>query len=164
MALRNIVYEGSETLRKISKPVKIFDEVLWTLLDDMYETMKKYNGAGLAAPQVGVLKRAVVIEINGLKLELINPVILDKKGTRCEAEGCLSVKGVQGYVTRPKTLTVKANDRYGDEYIITGNDYLAQCLSHELDHLDGILFIDKMERPVQRKKKAKEQKVSALEV
>ncbi len=166
MALRNVLQDGNETLRKISKPVKIFDEILWQLLDDMYETMRKNNGVGLAAPQVGVLKRAIVLEINGLKLELINPVITEQKGSVCEIEGCLSVKGINGYVVRPKTVTVKAQDRYGCEYVITGSNYLAQCICHEIDHLDGILFIDKMEReyaPHHKNTKKETRRITALE-
>ena len=163
MALRKVIVEGNETLRKISKPVKVFDETLWQLLDDMYETMAFNYGVGIAAPQVGVLKRAVIVEINNLKLELINPEIISKKGTRREVEGCLSVKGVQGYVTRPQTVTVKAQDRYGNPYTLTGSDYLAQCICHELDHLDGILFIDVMDEVYSPKtKKEKQNKVKAL--
>lgn len=162
MALRNIVYQGSETLKKISKPVKLFDENLWRLLDDMYETMTFNYGVGLAGPQVGVLKRVVVIEINGLKLEMINPEIISSKGSRREVEGCLSVKGVQGYVTRPQTVTVKAQDRYGNFYTLTGSDYLAQCICHEIDHLNGVLFTDVMDEVYSGKKKSKKDKVKVL--
>ena len=153
MAIRNIVYSDSEFIRKQSKKVVNFNESLWELLDDMKETMHKANGCGLAAVQVGVLKQAIIVEVNNLFLELINPEILEEIGEQCEVEGCLSVKNISGYVKRPKQLTVKACDRYGNEFVITGTGYLACALSHEIDHTKGILFIDKMEREYKPKKK-----------
>ncbi len=153
MAIRNIVYSDNEFIRKQSKKVVNFNESLWELLDDMKETMHKANGCGLAAVQVGVLKQAIIVEVNNLFLELINPEILEEIGEQCEVEGCLSVKNVSGYVKRPKQLTVKACDRYGNEFVITGTGYLACALSHEIDHTKGILFIDKMEREYKPKKK-----------
>ncbi len=153
MAIRNIVYSDNEFIRKQSKKVVNFNESLWELLDDMKETMHKANGCGLAAVQVGVLKQVVIIEVNNLFLELINPEILEEIGEQCEVEGCLSVKNISGYVKRPKQLTVKACDRYGNEFVITGTGYLACALSHEIDHTKGILFIDKMEREYKPKKK-----------
>lgn len=146
MAIRNIVYEGDETLRKKSKTVKNFDEKLWELLDDMKVTMYKNHGMGLAAPQVGVLKRVVVVDVNNMFVELINPEILEVEGEDIDEEGCLSVPKVREYVKRPYKLTVKATDRYGYDFTITGEKYFARCISHELDHLDGILFIDKVEK------------------
>lgn len=148
MATRNIVYNdtNNEFLRKKCKPVKEFNESLWTLLDDMHDTMHAKYGVGLAAPQVGVLKNVVVVEVNNLYLELVNPEVLEEIGSQESVEGCLSVKNCQGYVNRPAQITVKASDRYGDEFVITGTGYLACALSHETDHLKGILFIDKMTR------------------
>lgn len=140
--MRNIVKVGDETLRKISKPVKNFDEGLWTLLDDMKETMRKNNGMGLAAPQVGVLKRVIVVEVNGNYFELINPEIVASSGKDYDEEACLSVTGVQEKVWRPMKVTVKAQDRYGYDVKISGEKYLARCFCHEIDHLNGILFID----------------------
>ena len=153
MAIRNIVYSDNEFIRKQSKKVVNFNESLWDLLDDMKETMHKANGCGLAAVQVGVLKQAIIVEVNNLFLELINPEILEEIGEQCEVEGCLSVKNISGYVKRPKQITVKACDRYGNEFVITGTGYLACALSHEIDHTKGILFIDKMEREYKPKKK-----------
>jgi len=143
MAIRNVVQIGDEILRKKSKAVKEFDDKLWQLLDDMRETMIKYDGIGLAAVQVGVLRRVVVLDVNNMKLELINPEIIDTYGEQCEMEGCLSVKGQSAYVKRPKEVTVKASDRYGNEFVITGVDLLARAFAHEIDHLDGVVFIDK---------------------
>lgn len=128
MAIRNIIQVGNEILRKKSKEVKEYDEKLWELLDDMRETMVKNDGCGLAGVQVGVLRRVVVLDVNHMKFELINPVIIDAIGEQIEKEGCLSVKGESGYVKRPTEVTVKANDRYGNEFIITGVDLLARAL------------------------------------
>ena len=144
MAIRNIITSENEILRKVSKPIKVFDENLATLLDDMYETMIKANGCGIAAVQVGVLKRIAIVEANGLKLELINPVIVKSAGKQIGPEGCLSVKDQNGDVERPYTVTVKAYDRFGNEMELTFNDFVAKAICHELDHLDGILFIDKV--------------------
>ena len=153
MALRNIVYSDNQQIRKTSKPVTEFNERLWQLLDDMHETMIKHDGVGLAAPQVGVLKRAVVIEVNTMYLELVNPEIIGSDGSQYGLEGCLSVKGVSGYCTRPKNVTVKAMDRFGKPFMIAGTDLLAVCLCHEIDHLDGKLFIDIMEEEFKPKNK-----------
>lgn len=150
MAIRNVITNEfeNETLRKKSKKVQKFDESLWELLDDMKETMRKNNGVGIAAVQVGVLKRAVIVEPNNMFLELINPEIISKSGEDTDVEGCLSVSKKQGLVKRPMTVTVKAQDRYGYDFTITGEKYLARVLCHELDHLDGILFVDKMIKEV----------------
>ena len=153
MAIRNVVQNGDEILRKKSKPVREFDEKLWELLDDMRETMVKNDGVGLAAVQVGVLRKAIVLDVNNMKLELINPEIIDTFGEQIEKEGCLSCKGEWGYVKRPKEVTVKAQDRYGNEFIITGVDLLAKAFCHEIDHLSGILFIDKVIKDYKEKKK-----------
>ena len=153
MAIRNVVQVGDEILRKKSKPVKEFDEKLWELLDDMRETMNKNDGVGLAAVQVGVLRRVVVLDINKMKLELINPEIIDSFGEQIDQEGCLSCKGQWGYVKRPQEVTVKAQDRYGNEYVITGVDLLAKALCHEIDHLEGVLFVDKIIKDYKDKKK-----------
>ena len=144
MAIRNVVQIGDEILRKKSKPVREFDEKLWELLDDMRETMVKNDGCGLAAVQVGILKRVVVLDVNHMKMELVNPEIVDSFGEQIEREGCLSCKGQNGYVKRPKEITVRAQDRYGNEFILTGVDLLARAVNHEIDHLDGILFVDKV--------------------
>lgn len=146
MAIRNVITNEfeDETLRKKSKKVQKFDENLWELLDDMKETMRKNNGVGIAAVQVGVLKRAVIVEPNNMFLELINPEIVSVKGEDVDEEGCLSVSKKQGLVKRPMEVTVKAQDRYGYDFVITGEKYLARVLCHELDHLDGVLFIDRM--------------------
>lgn len=156
MAIRNIVYSGSEILAKTTKKVANFDENLEILLDDMYETMLENDGIGLAAPQIGVLKSIAVVEVNGIKLDLINPEIIYEEG-ECEGiEGCLSVKGVNGYVTRPETIVVRAFDRYGVQYELKCSDLLARCICHELDHLKGVLFTDIMSRPYVPKNKKKD--------
>ena len=143
MAVREVLQVGDDLLRKTSKEVKVFDEKLEDILDDMWETMYAFNGMGLAGPQVGILKRIVVMDVNNMRLELINPVILKSEGTDIEEEGCLSCGKIRGKVKRPMKVTVKAQDRYGYEFTITGEKYLARCLCHEIDHLNGVLFIDK---------------------
>ena len=145
MALRNILKEGDERLRKKSRPVTDFNERLWTLLDDMYETMND-GGVGIAAPQVGVLRRAVVIDVGEGKHELVNPVIVEQSGDQCGGEGCLSIPGQYGLVHRPAQLRLKAQDRYGKPFELEAEGYFAVAVCHEVDHLDGILFIDKAER------------------
>lgn len=145
MALRNVIEVGDPILRKKSKPVTKFDEDLWTLLEDMRETMHKNNGMGLAGPQVAVLKRIVVMEVNGAFFEMINPVILAQSEQLIEdEEGCLSVPNKHGIVARPQNLTVKFQDRFGYDMTISGEDTFARCVCHELDHLDGILYTDKL--------------------
>lgn len=144
MALRNVVKVGDDTLRKISKPVKNFDENLWVLLDDMHETMEENDGMGLAGVQVGVLRRVVVMKVNEAYFELINPEIIEQFGNVEEEEGCLSVPNKSGIVARPQKVTVKFQDRFGYPMTITGEDSFARCVCHELDHLDGILYIDKI--------------------
>lgn len=144
MAIRNLVYSNEMLIRKKSKVVTEFDERLDELLEDMKETMHKFDGVGLAAVQVGVLKRCIVVEACGQYLELINPKILSSEGTQTMQEGCLSVKDKTGDVIRPYKITVNAQNRYGDNMVLTVEGFLAVVLCHEIDHLDGVLFIDKM--------------------
>ena len=143
MAIRNIRISTDEVLRKKCKEVKEITPNLLTLLDDMADTMNEANGVGLAAPQVGILKRAVVIDIGEGLVELINPVILETSGSQIDDEGCLSVPGKYAPVDRPNYVKVKAMDRDGNEFIIEGEELMARALCHEIDHLDGILYIDK---------------------
>ncbi len=142
MAIRIVRTYEDEILRKKCKPVKAFDEKLHLLLDDMAETMYENNGVGLAAPQVGMLKRVVVIDIGEGLYELINPEIIETSGEQTGSEGCLSVPGKAGDVTRPNYVKVRAFDRNGDEYEIEGEELMARALCHELDHLDGKLYTD----------------------
>ncbi len=154
MAIRNVVQSGDPILKKQAKPVNNFDENLWELLDDMYQTMKANHGAGIAGPQVGILRQVCIVDINNIKLELVNPEIVERSSeTWTEVEGCLSVKGVQGYVERPKKITVKAYDRYGNEYTVSAKEWLAKAICHETDHLKGILFTDIMKEVYVRNKK-----------
>ncbi|MDD2956216.1 MAG: peptide deformylase [Oscillospiraceae bacterium] len=146
MAIRNIVKEGDEVLRKISKPVTKFDERLWQLLDDMAETMAEANGVGLAAPQVGILRRVVVIDVGEGVIELINPQIISAAGEDVGPEGCLSVPGEWGIVARPEKAAAKAQDRNGKEIVVEGEGLLARALCHEIDHLEGRLFRDIAQR------------------
>ena len=145
MALRTIIKEGDERLRKKSRPVTEFNERLWTLLDDMYETMKG-DGVGIAAPQVGILRRAVVIDVGEGRHELVNPEIVEQEGDQYGGEGCLSVPGQYGMVHRPQKLRVRAQDRYGKPFELEAEGYLAVAVCHETDHLDGVPFIDKADR------------------
>lgn len=140
MALRQVRYKEDDVLYKECKEVKKFDEKLGILLDDMYDTMKKANGVGLAAPQVGILKRAVVIDIGEDRIELINPQIIETSGLQTGTEGCLSFPNVWGEVERPNYVKVKAFDRYGKEFELEGEELLARAICHECDHLDGIVF------------------------
>lgn len=144
MAIRQIREKGDEVLYKTCKEVKKFDEKLAILLDDMYETMQSRDGVGLAAPQVGILKRAVVIDIGEGRIELINPEIIKEEGTQVGSEGCLSVPGVWGEVKRPMKVTVRAMDRHGSEITVTGEELLARAMCHECEHLDGKLFLDRV--------------------
>ena len=140
MAIRNILKEGDPTLNKISRKVEKIDERVIELLEDMKETMYAADGVGLAAPQVGILKRIVVIDIGDGVLELINPEIICSTGEQNEVEGCLSLPGISGVTERPMNVQVKALDREGYEVLVTGTGLLARALCHEIDHLDGILF------------------------
>lgn len=142
MALRKIVNKSEDILRKKCKPVENFDEKLSILLDDMAETMYKANGVGLAAPQVGILRRAVVVDIGDGLLELVNPEIIKSKGTQRAVEGCLSCPDDWGYVVRPNEIIVKGQDRTGKDVQFKLKDFFARAVCHELDHLEGQLFID----------------------
>ena len=146
MAIREIRLSGDEILRKTSREVEEVTDKIRELLDDMVETMHKYNGVGLAAPQVGILKRVIVIDLyDGEEpLQLVNPKIIKAKGKQEVEEGCLSFPNEYAKMVRPKEVTVEALDRDGKKVIITGKDLLAQALGHEIDHLNGILFVDNM--------------------
>lgn len=142
LALRKIVLKSEEVLRKKCKPVEAFDEKLGILLDDMAETMYKANGVGLAAPQVGILRRVAVIDVGEGLLELVNPEIVKSKGYQRDIEGCLSCPNEWGYVVRPNEVIVKAQDRNGKHLQLKLKEFFARAVCHELDHLDGQLFID----------------------
>ena len=143
MAKRQIRLSTDEVLRKTCKPVKEITANTLTLLEDMAETMYDANGVGLAAPQVGILKRIVVIDIGEGLVELINPVIVETKGLQIDYEGCLSVPGTSARVERPAYVKVEALDRNGVPIVVEGEELMAVALCHELDHLDGVLYIDK---------------------
>lgn len=142
MAIRQIRMRDDEILRKRCKEVTKFDEKLGILLDDMYETMTKADGVGLAAPQVGILKRVVVINVGNGRIELINPEIIETEGEQDGAEGCLSFPGLFGNVKRPYKVKVKAQDRNGRKFIVEGEELLARAFCHECDHLDGHVFTE----------------------
>lgn len=146
MAIRNIREDGDEILRKKSRKVEVIDEKIKTLVDDMLETMYKYNGVGLAAPQVGILKRVVVIDLydNNGPIVLINPEIVKEKGEQEVEEGCLSFPNQFAKIIRPAEVTVKYQDIDGNEIKLKAKELLAQAISHEVDHLEGILFVDKI--------------------
>ena len=144
MAIREIRKEGDDILAKKCKEVTAFDKKLHILLDDMYDTMTKSDGVGLAAPQVGILKRAVVINVGDGRLELINPSIVEESGSQTGQEGCLSVPGVFGIVERPNKVTVRAQDRNGKWFKLTGKELLARAICHEIEHLDGHLFRERV--------------------
>ncbi len=143
MAIRNVVQVGDETLRKISFPVIEFNDNLKTLLDDMKETLVKEDGVGLAAPQVGVLRRVFILLVDDKYYECVNPKIVSFSGSQIGTEGCLSVKGKMGEVERPMNVTLKAYDRNGKAFTVKASGLLARAIFHENDHLDGILYIDK---------------------
>lgn len=148
MAIRNLRYGKDEILKKVSKPIEVIDEKIKQLAEDMMETMHKYDGLGLAGPQIGVLKRIVVIDLyeDGTQFVLINPVIVKQKGEQIVDEGCLSFPEQFGKVRRPKEVTVEALDLNGKKIKLVGRDLLAQALCHEIDHLNGEVFIDKVEK------------------
>lgn len=145
MAIRNIRTLGDEVLRKNAKEITEMTPRIQELIEDMFDTMYEANGVGLAAPQVGIRKRLVVIDCGDEPYVLINPVILETSGEQTGQEGCLSVPGKVGIVTRPDYAKVKALDENMQEYIVEGRDLLARCLCHEIDHLDGIMYVDKVE-------------------
>ena len=144
MAIRQIRYSEDPILRRVSREVTEINERIKILLEDMIDTMYKDEGVGLAAPQVGVLRRVVVIDIGEGVIKLINPEIIEKEGENIDVEGCLSVPGRAGTVKRPERVKVKYLNELGEEKIIEGTGLLAKALCHEVDHLNGILFIDKM--------------------
>ncbi len=147
MAYRNIVKKGDPILNKTSRKVETFDNKLHTLLDDMRETLYRENGVGLAAVQVGVLKRVVVIDVGEGIIELVNPEIIYTEGVQEVAEGCLSLPGEYGVTSRPAIVKVKAQNRDGQWFVYKGEEIKARCFCHEIDHLDGILFTSHVIRP-----------------
>ena len=161
MALRNILTAGEPSLYKKSREVTKFDERLHQLLDDMTETLSQSGGVGLAAPQVGILRRAVIVletnvenEEDEYFIELINPEIVETEGEQTGAEGCLSVPEEYGVVTRPEHVKVRAQNRNGEIFEVEGDGLTARCFCHEIDHLEGILFTSKCERMLTEEEKA----------
>ena len=146
MGLRNILTDKDPALHKVCRPVEKFDKRLHKLLDDMVETMLDANGVGLAAPQVGILRRVVVVDTGEGILELVNPTLIETDGEQVGAEGCLSVPGKYGLVKRPYYAKVRAQDRNGDWFEAEGEELIGRCFCHELDHLDGIVYTEVMER------------------
>ena len=146
MGLRKILTDKEPSLHKVCRPVEKFDHRLHKLLDDMVETMQEANGVGLAAPQIGILRRVVVVDTGEGILELVNPTILETDGEQIGPEGCLSVPGKYGLVKRPYYAKVRAQDRFGQWYEAEGEELTARCFCHELDHLDGIIYTEVMER------------------
>ena len=143
MALRKILKQGDSALEKVCRPVEKFDRKLHWLLDDLRETLEEADGVGLAAPQVGILRRAViVVDDQEQMIELVNPVIIRQEGEQDGWEGCLSVPGMYGKVRRPRSVTVRAQDRNGNFFEVSGEDMVARCFCHELEHLDGHLFVE----------------------
>ena len=146
MGLRKILTDAEPALHKVCRPVEKFDGRLHRLLDDMRETLAEANGVGLAAPQVGILRRVVIVDTGEEILELVNPEMLETDGEQIGAEGCLSVPGKYGLVKRPYIAKVRAQDRNGEWYEAEGEELIARCFCHELDHLDGIVYTEVMER------------------
>lgn len=146
MGLRKIMTVKEPCLHKVCRPVEKFDGKLHRLLDDMKETLAEANGVGLAAPQVGILRRVVVVDTGEEMLELVNPELLETGGEQVGSEGCLSVPGKYGIVKRPNYAKVRAYDRDGNEFEVEGEELMARCFCHELDHLDGIVYTEIMER------------------
>ena len=151
MALRTIVLEGDSCLTKVCRPVTKFDDRLAQLIDDMKETMYANDGCGLAAVQVGILKRVVVLDVGEGPIELVNPEIIFRDGEQREAEGCLSIPGEYGTTVRPAVVKVKAQDRNGKWQVLKGEGLKARCFCHEIDHLDGILFTQRLADPMENK-------------
>ena len=146
MGIRKIMTVKEPCLHKVCRPVEKFDKKLHKLLDDMKETLVDANGVGLAAPQVGILRRVVVVDTGEEILELVNPELLETSGEQVGSEGCLSVPGKYGIVKRPNYAKVRAYDRDGNEFEVEGEELMARCFCHELDHLDGIVYTEIMER------------------
>lgn len=146
MAIRPILTEEDPVLQKKSHAIVHFDQKLWNLLEDLEETLSQSNGLGLAAPQIGILRRvALVMDAEGQYIHLVNPKIIQHEGTQTGLEGCLSVPGYWGHVERPQAVTVEAQDRDGNTFQVTGQDLVARCFCHEIDHLDGILYTNHCE-------------------
>ena len=146
MGIRNILTDKEPALHKVCKPVRSFDSRLHKLLDDMKDTLIESNGVGLAAPQVGILRRVVIVDTGEEILELVNPELVETDGEQVGPEGCLSVPGRYGLVKRPYYAKVRAQDRFGDWFEAEGEELIGRCFCHELDHLDGILYTQVMER------------------
>jgi peptide deformylase len=147
MALRKILTQGDSALEKVCRPVEKFDRKLHWLLDDMKETLEASGGVGLAAPQVGILRRVViVVDEQDQMIELVNPVIIHQEGEQDGMEGCLSVPGMYGKVVRPNFVTVRAQDRNGNTFEVSGEEMVARCFCHETEHLDGHLFVEHTDR------------------
>ena len=146
MGIRKILTDKDPALHKVCRPVEKFDWRLHRLLDDMRDTLAEANGVGLAAPQVGILRRVVIVDTGEEILELVNPEMLEVSGEQVGPEGCLSVPGKYGLVKRPYTAKVRAQDRNGEWYEAEGEELIARCFCHELDHLDGIVYTQVMER------------------
>lgn len=146
MAIRNIVKKGDDILRKICRTQFNFDDKLALILDDMKETMYKADGVGLAAPQVGILRRFCIVDVGDGLIELVNPVIMEQSGSQIGQEGCLSIPDEYGEVERPMYVKVRAQDRFGNNFTVEGEGLKARALCHEIDHLDGILYIDKVKK------------------
>ena len=144
MAIRNILKNDDPALRKVCRPVTEFNERLWQLLDDMADTMHHAEGVGLAGPHVGILRRVFVMDLGDGVIEAINPEIISTHGKQTGQEGCLSFPNQWDDVTRPKRVKFKAQDRFGKWFIMTGEDLMARCIFHEIDHLDGIVFLDRV--------------------
>ncbi|MEE1239224.1 MAG: peptide deformylase [Acutalibacteraceae bacterium] len=151
MAIRNIVKLGDDVLRKVCRTQMTFDDKLATTLDDMAETMYKAEGVGLAAPQIGILRRYCVVDVGDGIIELVNPVIESMSGEQTGEEGCLSIPNRYESVTRPMNVTVRAQDRNGESFTITAEGFKARALCHEIDHLDGILYIDKTDKKIRHR-------------
>ena len=151
MAIRNIVKLGDDVLRKVCRTQMTFDERLATTLDDMAETMYKAEGVGLAAPQIGILRRYCIVDVGDGIIELVNPVIESARGKQEGEEGCLSIPNRYESVTRPMKVTVRAQDRNGNSFTVTAEGFKARALCHEIDHLDGILYIDKTDKKIRRR-------------
>ena len=146
MGIRKILTDKEPSLHKVCKEVTVFDKKLHKLLDDMADTLEEANGVGLAAPQVGILRRVVVVDVGDEILELVNPTLVETSGEQIGAEGCLSVPGRYGLVKRPNFAKVRAQDRNGEWFEAEAEELIARCFCHELDHLDGILYTEVMER------------------
>ena len=143
MAVKNVVQEGNSVLRKKCEPITEFDESLWAILDDMRDTVKAENGAGLAAPQIGLAMKMAVVDVEEGYFEFINPVIHSQKGEQQGWEGCLSVRGKSGVVNRPMKVKISYFDRFGERKTLQAKGFFARAICHEFDHLDGVLYIDR---------------------